>query len=373
MRDFDVTVVGAGFAGLACARTAAARGLRTVVLERKRDPGLSPHTTGLLVKEVADEWEFPRRLTRKIHGVRLYSPSLRSIDLDRPGYYFLATDTPGLLRWLAAEAEGAGAEVRTGVEWGGSPAGRVLVGADGARSRVAATFGLGLNRHFLSGTEVEMEGVGGVDPDRLHCFLDVRLARGYIGWAVPGVMRTQIGLACTSPGRPRLDLFLRRMGTVFDLRSARVTGRRGGLIPVGGPVRPFATRDVVLVGDAAGLVSPLTAGGIHTALASGRRAAQAISDHLLDGGPEPSRALEGVYPAFTWKRLLRAACELWPSNGLLDLLFECAPFRSLARGVFFHHRGLFSAEAWRDLARASGNRKPCNGRNIPSVQSVIRV
>ena len=47
----------------------------------KRDPGEAPHTTGLLVKEVADAWDLPRAMTRKIHGVRLYAPSLRFIDL----------------------------------------------------------------------------------------------------------------------------------------------------------------------------------------------------------------------------------------------------------------------------------------------------
>ena len=82
------------------AQACAIRGLRTRVLERKKDPGDAPHTTGLLVKEVADEWDLPHALTRKIRGVRLYSPSLRFIDLQAPGYHFLATDTPALLRWL---------------------------------------------------------------------------------------------------------------------------------------------------------------------------------------------------------------------------------------------------------------------------------
>src|SRR5262245_38428946 len=100
----DVEIVGAGFAGLTCARAWAVRGLRTRVLERKKDPGDAPHTTGLLVKEVADEWDIPRALTRKIRGVRLYSPSFRWIDLQSPGYFFLATDTPAVLRWLAASA-----------------------------------------------------------------------------------------------------------------------------------------------------------------------------------------------------------------------------------------------------------------------------
>ena len=64
--SYDVAIIGGGFAGLVCARSAALRGLRTVVLERQPAPGHRIHTTGLLVKEVAERWEAPPRLTRRI-------------------------------------------------------------------------------------------------------------------------------------------------------------------------------------------------------------------------------------------------------------------------------------------------------------------
>ncbi len=86
-------------------------------------------------------------------------------------------------------------------------------------------------------------------------------------------------------------------------------------------MRQFARRDVVLVGDAAGIVSPLTAGGIHTALGSGRAAGLAIASHLHHGGPTPDIALTGTYPTFTWKRMLRRAMDLEPPNPLVDLAF----------------------------------------------------
>ena len=337
-----VTIVGAGFAGLACARACAARGLRTVVLERKPAVGSSPHTTGILVKEAADAWDVPRAITRTIRGVRLYAPSLRSVDLASPGYSFLATDTPALLRWFARQAEESGAEIRTGVEWDGARDGAFLVGADGPRSRVARTVGLGINREFLTGVEAEFEGVRGVDESVLHCFLDPALAPGYLGWVVPGVGITQVGLACR---RPRLEPFLRKVSRVFDFGAARVVQRRAGLIPVGGTVRPFAAKGVLLVGDAAGLVSPLTGGGIHTALHHGRRAGLAIADHLLDGTPE----MRVEYPRFAWKLLLRRLFDLrWPAR-LMDGALANPAFRALAQTVFFHHRGLFSAAAWRDF------------------------
>jgi flavin-dependent dehydrogenase len=344
----DVEIVGAGFAGLACARTCAARGLRTVVWERKRDPGEAIHTTGLLVKEAADEEDPPLELTRRIHGVRLYGPSLSWIDLDAPGYYFLATDTAELMRTLAHRAEEAGAQIRCGRSFPGSRTGRILVGADGPRSRVAQDAGLGRNRRFLSGVEAEFVGLQGVE-ERLHVFLDSQLAPGYIAWVVPGVGITQIGLACRRPTRPDLGAFLRKLQGLFDFSRARRVGTRGGLIPVGGTVRPFATHDVVLVGDAAGLVSPLTAGGIHTALRSGRAAGIAIASRLLDDGPPIESALKRTYPRFLLKRPMRAALDLRPPNALLDLALANSTFHSLAQTVFFHHRGLLSPVAWRDL------------------------
>ena len=108
MREYDLVIVGASFAGLACARTAAMRGLRVAVLERKDDPGEGVRTTGILVKEAIEETDIPVGLTRMIREVRVHAPGGRSVDLSSPGYFFLATDTPALLRWMAREAMRAG-------------------------------------------------------------------------------------------------------------------------------------------------------------------------------------------------------------------------------------------------------------------------
>ena len=320
--------------------------------ERKADPGVGVRTTGLLVKEAADEGDPPIELVRRIHGVRLYGPSLRWVDLDAPGYYFLATETPSLLRSMADRAEATGADplrppLRAGhaERQGARRRRRREVGG-----RTAA--GLGLNRRFLAAVEAELDGVGGLE-ERLHVFLDSQLAPGYIGWIVPGVGITQVGLAVRAPARPDLDRFLARVARVVDLSDARRVGTRGGLIPVGGAVRACATRDTVLVGDAAGLVSPLTAGGIHTAIRSGRAAGIAIAGHLLDDGPSFDRALRDAYPTFTWKLPLRLAMDLHPPNTLIDLALASPRFRAIARAVFFHHRGLLSADAWRDLGPAA--------------------
>jgi flavin-dependent dehydrogenase len=365
--DFDLAVVGGSFGGLACARTAAARGLRVLVIDRKPEPGANCLSTGLLVKEVVEAWDVPARVTRLVAGIRLYAPSLRHIDLQAPGYYFMATDLPELMRWLAGQAGALGAELRWNTPWRGAdrvgPEGwrlrgtgvtaRFLIGADGARSAVARDLGLGRNTRFLCGAEVELTGAHRLDPGRLHCFLDSRLAPGYLGWAVPGCGVLQAGLATRLPAVPDLDTFLERLGTIAGFApdgSMRVVSRRGGLIPVGGPVTPAAAPGVALIGDAAGQVSPLTAGGIHTAWRYGREAAHAVADHFLAGGAAPHRVIGTGQPAFRTKQWLRWALDRRPPNALLNLGLSLPPLRALAQTVFFHHRGLYSRRAWWDLA-----------------------
>src|SRR5689334_15363782 len=114
----DCVVVGASFAGLACATALARAGMRVAVLEKKSDPGEKLHTTGIIVKEAVDRVRLldglPPQLVRRINGVRLYAPNLKHVDLAAPGYYFLATDTPQVMRWLARRAEQAGARIEIG-------------------------------------------------------------------------------------------------------------------------------------------------------------------------------------------------------------------------------------------------------------------
>lgn len=363
--EADAIIVGAGYAGLACAQAAASRGLRTLVLERKPSIGHAPHTTGILVKEAADRFDFPLSCVRKIRGVRLYSPSLRSVDLASPGYYFLAADTPGILRWLANSATQAGAQIRCQTTFHGTEShsgrhhlpyanvsARFLVGADGARSNVARLTGLSRNVNFLLGLEGEWEGVEGLDPDRLHVFLDSELAPGYIGWAVPGVGVTQIGLATRERATPALQDFVEKLRRVFDFSKAREVSRRGGLIPCGGTISRLHHPNILLLGDASGTVSPLTAGGIHPALELGRMAGVALSTHLLDHGPHPSVILQGSLPRYRFKSAIRSLVNVMPPpNWLYDLVLESSLFRRVAQTIFFHHRGLFSPEAWRDLLR----------------------
>ena len=350
-KPLDLVIIGASFAGLICARTAALRGLKTVVIEAKPEPGARIHTTGILVKEAVDEVDTPPQFSRAIHGVRLYAPSLRHIDLSARDYYFCTTDTAGLIRWLAEDARRAGAEILCGrkleqAERKGDVIRlpqfdletRYLVGADGARSTVAKLFSLGRNTEFLTGLEVEYRDLPKADPDLLHCFLDTRLARGYLAWVAPAPGFFQAGLATNAKVKPDLKAFLTHAEPLFGFSGAEVKERRSGLIPCGGPVTPFAAPQVLLIGDAAGHVSPLTGGGIRLAFRYGRRAAQLIADHLTRNGPPPETLLASEIPGFGKKLLLRKVMDAGPPNWLYDLVIGTPAMRWFARKVYFHRR-----------------------------------
>lgn len=357
MRQYDLIIVGASFAGLACARTAALRGLKVGVIERKRDAGEAVRTTGILVKEAAEETDFPSQLTRLIRGVRLYAPNGRFTDHSAPGYYFLATDTPNLLRWMADEAARAGAELMFDTTFKGGVqsadgvrlpdlniAARLLIGADGPTSTVARAFGLDANQRFLAGVEFELEPDDDLDGRFLHCFLDSKLAPGYIAWAVPGVGVTQVGLAASLGKRPDARAFLDVFTTRLGLRAPKVVGRRSGLIPAGATLKRTFDGRVMLIGDAAGHVSPLTGGGIVQTLRLGRRTAQLAADWIKAGAEHPALALARETPRFATKLWMRRALDLAPPNWVWNLAFGTTPFRAVAQRLYFHRRAAGAGE-----------------------------
>jgi flavin-dependent dehydrogenase len=366
MKNVDCAVVGASFAGLACATALARAGMRVTVLEKKTDPGEKLHTTGIIVKDAIDQVALlgglPAELVRRIGGVRLYAPNLRCVDLTAPGYYFLATDTPQVMRWLAARAEEAGAQIayralfenarrtQNGFDLNELGTASFLVGADGPNSRVAKTFGLGRSEKFLFGVEYEYAGGEIEEPDRLHCFIDRRLAPGYIGWVVAGVGIVQVGLARRVHSDrftaiEAMSAFLEKISPIFDFRRVRPASVRAGLIPCGGVVKPVAARRVMLVGDAAGMVSPVTAGGIHTALKHGLAAGHAIADYLRGKNEDPSGWFVRSYPRFRAKRVLRFLFDHFQSDALFDLLLGTKLMRTAASIVYFHHKGVFDPAA----------------------------
>ena len=349
----------ASFAGLACARAAALAGLRVVLLEKKAAAGDKLHTTGLIVKDAIDgvSWlaAVPPSLVRRIEGVRLYAPDMRHVDLSAPGYYFWATDTAALLDWMVEDVRRCGVDVRLGTlfvdaeragpHWAVRAAGmvlqaRYLVGADGPHSRVARAIGLSANTQFLFGVEHEYASAR-LEPGLLHCFVDRKLAPGYIGWAFQGVAAAQVGLARrVRAGQAPVEVepLLRKIAPVASFEGVAVSVR-AGMIPCGGLLPRVALPGAMLVGDAAGMVSPVTAGGIHTALRHGGRVGRAVADYVCGRAADPAGWLTASYPRFRTKRALRWCFDRFQNDWAFNLLLASRPMRRAAELIYFHRKG----------------------------------
>ncbi|MFD1545610.1 NAD(P)/FAD-dependent oxidoreductase [Nonomuraea guangzhouensis] len=300
MRTVDVLVVGAGLAGLRTARLLAERGLKVLVVDRRRSLSAGIRTTGIFVRRTLDDFELPDQLLGPgIRDVLLYPPSRRApirLTSDRDEYR--VADMAAVYEHAHRTAESAGARVLLGVRYVGASMGlvrfvgadpvtaRFIVGADGARSHVARDLGLDVNRRFLVGAEIVHPVASHTATPVFHCVLDPRIAPGYLGWVVDDGRHAHVGVA-GYPGAMRTGIRHLLDAFAADAPGRAVpTGpveRRGGPIPVGGVLRRLACPAGLLVGDAAGAVSPLTAGGLDPCLRMSDLAARLAAGYLRTG------------------------------------------------------------------------------------------
>jgi flavin-dependent dehydrogenase len=101
-----------------------------------------------------------------------------------------------------------------------------------------------------------------------------------------------------------------------------------------------STERALLVGDAAGMVSPVTAGGIHTALKHGLAAGHAVAEFLEGKCEDPAQWFATTYPKFRVKRLLRFLFDRFQSDMLFNVMLSSSLMRMAASQVYFHRRGV---------------------------------
>ena len=83
MKTFDAVIIGAGLAGLQCAKLLARRGAKILLVDRKNDLSKGVHTTGIFVRKTLEDFDFPAgTLGKSVKNVTLYSPKLKAMNLD---------------------------------------------------------------------------------------------------------------------------------------------------------------------------------------------------------------------------------------------------------------------------------------------------
>lgn len=355
----DVLVVGAGLAGLRCARLLAARGLQVTLLDRKASIAAPVHTTGIFVRKSWEDFPLPEeQLGPPIRDVVLYSPSRRAMALrarrdefriGRMSWLYLQLleqcSTAGV-RWIpSARVTGIDGETVTYVRNGRSEriGARFIVGADGARSTVATSLGLDRNDELLLGLEEIIPPIS--REPVLHCFLDPRLAPGYIGWLANDGEEAHLGVAGYRRGGWDASKALLAFRDSLPFRPGRPIERRGGLIPVNGILRRIACERGLVVGDAAGAVSPLTAGGLDGALRLSTFAADVIAAYLESGDRRVLAQYSGdrFRARIMARKWMRNAMQMLSAPPLMEAAFTMLRvplLQKVAEHVFFS-RGSF--------------------------------
>ncbi|MGH9927643.1 MAG: NAD(P)/FAD-dependent oxidoreductase [Pyrinomonadaceae bacterium] len=368
MEHYDVTIIGAGLAGLHCARLLGKRGLSVLLVDRKESLDASIHTTGIFVRRTLEDFDIPEDCVGPaVRDVTLYSPSRRRLELVSHHDEFRVGKMGRLytryldhclragVNWLPSTRYVEHTRVKNGIgvrfdniqtsRWVTT---RYLVGADGANSRVARDLGLELNRQWIVGVEDVFTGVPLEGPPRLHCFLDPAIAPGYLAWIAHDGEDTHIGVggyAAMFEPVQALEKFKTSLQSILDLRTANRVERRGGRIPVGGVLCNIGNQHGLLIGDAAGAVSPLTAGGLDSCMRLSTLAAKVIAEYLETENAEALAAYSGeLFRARFASRLwMRRLVSTLRQPALLEL--ACASLRlpilnSFAWHVFFG-RGSF--------------------------------
>ena len=350
MERFDVLVVGAGPAGSAAALHLARGGARVLLADKARFPRDKPCGGGVtgralrhapceldgVVEHAVDRFVvrvgYRRELARLARGPVIRMTQRRRLDAH-----------------LAERAAATGAELRDGARVealelddegvrarvGGSLVhASYLVGADGANGPVARAAGLG--EGIVRGVALEANVPwDALDPSAYAetAWVELGVVPGGYGWVFPKGDHANLGVGGWLHEGPRLRGRLEQLARAHGVDPGALADVKGHRLPMRLPGEPARRGRALLVGDAAGLVDPLSGDGIYEAFVSGKLAAGAI---LAGRVEEYEPALAGA--------LDRHAVASWKAKRVADRYPGACLWALRAPGVFAAVAGLLRGE-----------------------------
>jgi digeranylgeranylglycerophospholipid reductase len=313
MDRVDALVVGAGPAGSTVARALASRGHDVLVVEEHARIGHPVQCAGLVSQRVLDLAGSRDMVLDAVAGATVFGPSLGSVSFAADGPKAFVIDRAGLDVYLADRAAKAGARFAAGLRFDraeASPAGpvvceltdstgarrtieaKLVIGADGVASAVARSFRLRRPVEVLPAFEAEIPRSPG-DARQVEVYLGNSISPGLFGWWIPdGSGGARVGVAASAgpvTAREYYDRLVRQVERRFGTTLPSPTALLVSGIPIGTLPKTSGPR-VLLVGDAAAQVKPLSGGGIFTGMRCAEIAGE-VADRALRSGDLSAVAL----------------------------------------------------------------------------------